>query len=130
MWYIRPKHENICMSVSQLMWYRRSNIEIYAYIKLYVFCMERQLMWYWWLNIKIIRASCSSWTRKNTFGVILYVYSVVSTWMLYYAHNKVIHICYTGKSVIGKLSEFIGGCPIISDYFIGSDKFIGWLFSV
>jgi hypothetical protein len=24
MWYIRPKHENICMSVSLLMWYRRN----------------------------------------------------------------------------------------------------------
>ena len=28
------------------------------------------------------------------------------------------------------LSEFIGKFPIISDNFIGSDKFIGWLFSV
>jgi hypothetical protein len=37
---------------------------------------------------------------------------------------------FTGKLIIGKLSEFIRGCPIISDNFIGSDKFIGWLFSV
>jgi len=36
----------------------------------------------------------------------------------------------TGKLIIGKLSEFIGGCPINSDNFIGSDKIIGWLFSV
>jgi hypothetical protein len=28
----------------------------------------------------------------------------------------------TGKLIIGKLSEFIGVCPINSDKFIGSDK--------
>jgi hypothetical protein len=30
---------------------------------------------------------------------------------------------FTGKLIIGKLSEFIGGCPINSDNFIGSDNF-------
>ena len=29
---------------------------------------------------------------------------------------------FTGKLIIGKLSEFIGVCPINSDKFIGSDK--------
>ena len=37
---------------------------------------------------------------------------------------------YTGKLIIGKLSELIGMIPINSDKFIGSDKIIGWWFSV
>ena len=36
----------------------------------------------------------------------------------------------TGKLIIGKLSEFIGVCPINSDKFIGSDKITRWWFAV
>ena len=32
---------------------------------------------------------------------------------------------YTGKLIIGKLSEFFGVCPINSDKFTGSDKLPG-----
>ena len=32
---------------------------------------------------------------------------------------------HTGKIIFGKLSEFIGVCPINSDKFIGSDKLPG-----
>jgi len=39
--------------------------------------------------------------------------------------NRLNYSQLTGKLIIGKLLEFIGGCPIISDKFIGSDIIIG-----
>ena len=45
-------------------------------------------------------------------------YSAFSNELFVYQH-------FTGKLIIGKLSEFIGMIPINSDKFIGSDKIIG-----
>ena len=49
-----------------------------------------------------------------------------------YLAQDVVQQCnhITGKLIIGKLSECVGIVPINSDKFIGSDKIIGWWFSV
>ena len=44
--------------------------------------------------------------------------------------SKALTCAHTGKLIIGIYRNLSEVCPIISDNFIGSDKFIGWLFSV
>ena len=78
MWYRRPKHENIFMSVSQLMWYRRPNIEnicIYEIVRVLYgktidVILTAEHKNYMRIKKRTVNAPCSSWTRKNTFGVI------------------------------------------------------------
>ena len=59
----------------------------------------------------------------------LSLFSIFNLLIIPIDKQQLIQTC-TGKLIIGKLSELIGGCPINSDNFIGSDKIIGWLFSV
>ena len=98
MWYLRLKIENICMSVWQLMWYRRPNIEnicIYEIVRVLYgetidVILTAEHKNYMRIKKRTVNAPCSSWTRKNTFGVIQIVKRFTSFTILQLTRNALI----------------------------------------
>ena len=99
MWYRRQKIENICIY----------ELHLFLYGKTIDVILTTEHEKYMRIKKLTINAPCSSWTRKNTFGVIfprirvLVVVGVLPTFLIYQAayaerYTKVVH--FLGKLLI------------------------------